>query len=154
MIKKKGAFEVNDGYAEIEEVQNAIDTLPDGQYNFLIYDNKKNRTLPQLKYLCGVVLHAISEQLPEHPSINALYRYYEQKFSPTHICQFNGQRFSYQDLKNEKAIEVNDVIDKIIHHATTQLGVTVPSVEDVKSPGSQDLYADAYIEVWKNVINQ
>ena len=55
MIKKKGAFEVNDGYAETEEVLNAIDTLPDGQYNYLIYDNKKNRTLPQLKYLCGVV---------------------------------------------------------------------------------------------------
>ena len=154
MIKKKGIFSVIDGYVETNEVLDMIDTLPDGQYNILIYDNKKNRTLPQLKYLCGVVLHAISEQHPDHPSINAMYRYYEEKFAPTHICNINGQRFSYQDLKNEKAIEVNEVIGKIIHHATTQLGVVIPSVEDVKTPGSKEAYIEAYVEMWKNVINQ
>lgn len=154
MIKKKSTFDINDGCAEINEVLDIIDTLPDGHYNVLVYDDKKNRALPQLKYLCGVVLHAISEQLEEHPSINALYRYYEERFSPLRVCQINGQRFSYRDLKNEKAIEVNEVIEKIIHHATTQLGITIPSVEDMKTPGAKELYVDAYVEMWKNIINQ
>ena len=38
-----------------------------GDYTILIMDDTKNKSLPQLKYLFGVVLKTISEQLPTHP---------------------------------------------------------------------------------------
>lgn len=154
MIKKRGTFEVHNGRIDAEEIFDVLEQLPDGQYNYMVYDNNKNRSLPQLKYLCGVVLHAISEQLPEHPTINALYRYYEEKFAPSHVCNLQGQEFHYQDLKNETSTEVNDIIVKIIHHATTQLGVHIPTIDDMKLPGAKELYTDAYAEMWKLIMNK
>ena len=69
MIKKKGRVEVLCGEADTEELLDSLENLPDGEYKFLIYDEAKNRSLPQLKYLFGIVLKQISDALPEHPKI-------------------------------------------------------------------------------------
>lgn len=124
--------------------------LPDGNYNYLIFDNKRNRPLPQLKYLFGVVLKSISDALPGHPPVDALYRYFEEAFAPIHSCIICGEKFEYFDLKSETSTEVDDVIQRIIHHAKTQLGIEIPDKESMKMPEAKELYTDAYAEIWKS----
>lgn len=76
-IRSKGIVTINDGDVDLNEFKESLYDLSDGEYGFLIFDKEKNKTLPQLKYLNGVVLKRISEELPEHPGISALYRYFE-----------------------------------------------------------------------------
>jgi hypothetical protein len=151
MINKKGVITVCENYTVYDELINSVNSLPTGKYNYLIYDDKKNRSLPQLKYLFGVVLKTISDTLPEHPPVDALYRYFEGLYAPVHVCNLNGQRFEYVDLKNEKSIEMNEVISKIIHHSTTQWGIAIPTQDFIKSSGAKEAYIGAYAEMWQNV---
>lgn len=153
MIKKKGSFEIRDGRAYLFEFLDSADSLSDGKYKFLIFDEKKNPALPHLKYLFGIVLKTISEKLPSHPPIDALYRYFEEVYAPIHTCNIEGEIFEYFDLKNEKANEVNNVIDSIIHHATSQWGITIPDRDTIRSQAAQEQYEDAYIEMWKNTLH-
>lgn len=150
MIKKKGPLLVDKGEAQTEALEDAVFELKDGEYEFLIFDNRKNRALPQLKYLFGVVLMSISEGLPSHPPINALYKYFSDLYSELHVCDIQGENFRYTDLKTENATEVGNVIDKIIHHAATKWGIRVPTSDELKSADSKELYTDAYIEMWRN----
>ena len=80
MIKKRGSFDLHNNEALPTELLQSVENLPEGRYNFFIYDDKKNAALPQLKYLFGIVLKAISDALPDHPPVNALYRYFEEVF--------------------------------------------------------------------------
>ena len=119
MIKKRGRVEILCGEADTEELLDSLENLPDGEYKFLIYDEAKNRSLPQLKYLFGIVLKQISDALPEHPKIDALYRYFEEVYAPIHVCTIAGEKYQYFDLKNEKPIELDNVIRKIVQHAAS-----------------------------------
>lgn len=152
MIKKKGMFEVHDAHPRNRELLDAVETLPPGKYKFLIFDETKNPALPHLKYLFGVVLKAISDGLPDHPPVDALYRYFEEVYAPIHTCEIRGEKFEYFDLKNEKTNEVNSVIDDIVHHATTQWGIVIPDRDSVRAPSAQEPYEDAYIEAWKTAL--
>ena len=150
MLKKKGEVVIHDGIALQGALHDSIKALPSGGYNFIIYDGKKNRPLPQLKYLFGVVLKTISENLPDHPNVDALYRYFEEVYAPMHTAYIDGEKFEYFDLKNEKSIEMDDVIERIIHHAKTQWNITIPDRDKMMAPEAKEIYADAYIEDWKN----
>jgi len=154
MIKKKGSLAIRDGRACLREFVSSAESLKDGDYKFIIFDENKNRALPHLSYLFGVVLKAISEQLPEHPPIEALYRYFEEVYAPLHSVIINGEKYEYFDLKSEPANEVNNVIDDIIHHATSQWGVTIKDRDMMKTPEAQEAYEDAYIGMWKNTLHQ
>ena len=151
MIKQNGSFDVHNNRAEIEELLDFVDTLPDGKYDYIILDKYKNRALPQLKYLFGVVLKAISDGLPNHPQVDALYRWFEEVYAPIHVCNIEGQKFEYVDLKNETSVEMDNVIQKIIHHATSEWGIKIPDRDYMKTPEAKELYADAYLEMWKRV---
>lgn len=151
MIKSKGIIMVQGDYADMKEFKDSLDNLPDGEYGYLLFDKQKNRSLPQLKYLFGVVLKTISENLPDHPSIDALYRYFEEIYAPIHTCYINGEKYEYFDLKNEKSIEMDDVIEKIIHHATNQWNISILSKEEIKASEAREPYMDAYSEMWKNL---
>lgn len=151
MIKMKGVIEVHEDYTDTQELQDSVDRLSEGKYNFLIYDDNKNRSLPQLKYLFGVVLKTISEKLPSHPSIDALYRYFEEVYAPLHTCTIEGEKFDYFDLKNEKSIELDSVTERIIQHATEQWNISIPTREEMKEAEARSLYAEAYAETWKNL---
>lgn len=151
MIKIKGVVTVQDGNADSQELIDSLDNLKDGKYDFFIYDNNRNRSLPQLKYLFGVVLRTISDGLPDHPPVDALYRYFEEVYAPIHSCKIQGEIYEYFDLKNEKSIEMDDVIEKIIHHAATQWNITVPTREEIRDAEATELYADAYAEMWKSL---
>lgn len=150
MIRKKGLIEVLCGEADTEELLDSLENLPDGDYKFLIYDEAKNRSLPQLKYLFGIVLKTISESLPDHPQIDALYRYFEEVYAPIHVCRIAGEKFEYFDLKNEKPIELDNVIKKIVQHAATQWNIKIEERDALKLPGAQEAYVDAYTEMWKH----
>lgn len=152
MIKKKGIVSIHNHDADTGELLDSVATLPEGEYNFLIYDNEKNRPLPQLKYLFGVVLKTISDQLPEHPPVEALYRYFEEVYAPLHTTYIDGEKFEYFDLKSEKSIEMDDVIEMIVRHAATQWNITIPEKDKMSAPEAKELYVDAYTEMWKNRI--
>ena len=77
MLHGQARLIVQDGKACTEAANLAFEKLSDGDYTVLIFDDAKNRSLPQLKYLFGVVLKEISEKLPTHPPVDALYRYFE-----------------------------------------------------------------------------
>jgi hypothetical protein len=152
MIKKKGVLRVHNGDASTGEMLGSVDNLPDGEYDYLIYDRKRNRSLPQLKYLFGVVLKAISDGLPGHPPVDALYRFFEEAYAPPRTCEIQGKKFDYFDLKNVKSIEMDDVIERIIHHATKQWGITIPSRDEMRAPEAREAYVGAYTEMWKSIL--
>jgi hypothetical protein len=154
MIKKKGVIEVHNDNADKKELLDSVDSLPDGDYEYLIYDRQKNRNLPQLKYLCGVALKTISDELPGHPPVNALYRYFEELYAPIRTVIIKGEKYEYFDLKTEKSIEMNGVIEKIIHHAASQWEITVPSPDDMRAPEAREAYMDAYTDTWKNIFSK
>lgn len=64
MLHSQSRLIVQDDKAATQELQLAIENLKDGDYTVLIMDDTKNKALPQLKYLFGVVLKTISDQLP------------------------------------------------------------------------------------------
>lgn len=154
MIKKKGVVSIHTNGADTRELLDSVATLSEGEYNFLIYDNEKNRPLPQLKYLFGVVLKTISDQLPEHPPVESLYRYFEEVYAPLHTTYIAGEKYEYFDLKSEKSIEMDDVINMIVRHAATQWNITIPEKDKLGAPEAKELYVDAYAEMWKNRINK
>lgn len=105
-----------------------------------------------MKYLFGIVLKAISDDLPDHPPVDSLYRYFEEVYAPMHTCNIHGEKYEYFDLKNEKSIEVNDVIEKIIRHAETEWGITgILTRDELKAPEAKELYAEAYASQWENL---
>ena len=154
MIKKKGVIRIYDCDADTKELQDSVDALPEGEYGFLIYDNSKNRSLPQLKYLFGVVLKTISEKLDSHPTPEALYRYFEEVYAPIHKSNIQGEEFEYFDLKNEKSIELDNVIEMIIRHAAEQWGIKIPTREEMRSAEARGPYMEAYAETWKFLSNK
>lgn len=154
MIKKHGSFEVHSSGADLEELLEYVDKLSEGEYNFVLYDNKKNHSLPSLKYLFGVVLRTISEELPEHPPVDALFRYFEEVYAPIHVCEINGEKFEYFNLKNEKTDEMNAVIQQIIHHAKTEWGITIPDKDFMKVPEAKELYVEARYDLWQRIADQ
>lgn len=150
MIKKQGIVQVHDHDAVNGELHDSVAALPDGEYNFLIYDNSRNRPLPQLKYFFGTVLKTISDRLPDHPPVEALYRYFEETYAPMHTTYVGGEKFEYFDLKSEKSIEMDGVIEKVIRHAATQWGIKVPLKDAMSAPEAKELYIGAYTEMWKD----
>lgn len=149
MIRKRGTFEVHKDGADLEELIDSVDELPEGEYDFVIYDTKKNRSLPQLKYLFGVVLKTISDELPNHPTVDALYRYFEAVYAPIHVCEIDGEKCEYFNLKNESSSEVDSVIQQIVHHATKKWGIKFPERDFLKLPEARQLYVEANYDLWK-----
>ena len=78
-----------------------------------------------------------------------MYRYFEEVYAPIHTTYINGEKYEYFDLKNEKSIEMDDVIGMIIHHAAEQWGIKILSREELSSKEAQGNYADAQAEMWK-----
>ncbi len=150
MIRNKGIIQVHKDYADISELQEAVDILPEGEYGYLLFDKKKNRSLPQLKFLFGYVLATLSEKLPNHPCPEALYSYFEEMYAPIHRCNIQGQEFEYFDLKNEPSAEMDCVVNKIIHHAKTEWDIPLLTREQLKSLEAQEAYVGAYADTWKN----
>lgn len=153
MIRAKGIIEVRDGCADTDELLDSVDELPIGEYGYLLFDKKKNRSLPQLKFLFGYVLKTLSEELEGHPDPEALYRYFEEIYAPLHVCNIPGEdkEFTYFDLKNEPATEMDFVIEKIIHHALSEWNIDLLSRDRLKAAEAQEAYAGAYAETWKNL---
>lgn len=155
MLHSQTRLIVQDGKACTEATNLAIDKLSDGDYTVLILDDTKNKSLPQLKYLFGVVLKRISEELPTHPPVDALYRYFEEIYAPIHTCDLpEGEKYEYFSLKNEKASEMNKVIESIIHHANTEWGIEIEPRDAIKLPEAKELWAGAYTEQWNLPLSQ
>lgn len=149
MLRGQARLIVQDGKAANSETLSVLSSLKDGDYTVLIMDDAKNRSLPQLKYLFGVVLKTIAEQLSTHPPVDALYRYFEELYAPIHVCDLpGGEKYEYFNLKNEKASEMNEVIERIIHHVHTEWGIDIMSKIQTQMPEAKELWAGAYTEQW------
>lgn len=150
MIIAKGIVNVDNNDAETKELYDDVAKLKNGEYGYLLFDKEHNKALPQLKYLFGVVLKTISDKLPEHPTVNALYRYFEEVYAPLHTCEINGEKYDYFDLKSEPSVEVNDVTEKIIHHAKVEWDIEITTKDNLKAPEAKALFAEAYANQWKD----
>lgn len=149
MLRGQARLIIQDGKAAMQETEKAIEKIKDGDYTVLIFDDTKNRSLSQLKYLFGVVFKTISEELPSHPPVDALYRYFEEIYAPIHVCNLpGGEQYEYFNLKNEKASEMNEVIESIIHHCNTEWGIDIMSKVKTSMPEAKELWAGAYAEQW------
>lgn len=146
MIKGKGHIVKIDGSLRQKELDDALQKLPDSidGYDFLIYDNKQNRALPNLTYLFSVVLKQISDSLPDHPSTTSLYKYFEEIFAPKHTCTINGQEFRYSDLKNEKSTDFGKVVENIVEYAQKRWNIPIVSKDELRDAKYRELYAKAY----------
>lgn len=149
-IKTKGIISIIDGEPSLNEFNENLTKLPDGEYGFMLFDKEKNKVLPQLKYLNGIVLKKISDEHPDHPSVSALYRYFEELYAPILSCELDNETYEYFDLKRAKSSEMNDVIEKIIHYAKTKWNIDVITRDDLKLPSASEPYADAYANQWQD----
>lgn len=149
MLRGQARLIVQDGKAANQETDWAIGSLKDGDYTVLILDDTRNKSLSQLKYLFGVVLKSVSEQLPTHPPVDALYRYFEEIYAPMHTCNLpDDEKYEYFNIKNEKASEVNEFIESIVHHVSTEWGIKVTPKDATKLPEAKELWAGAYTDQW------
>ena len=147
MIKGQGKFRKIAGNLFKHELDEALEKLPDGEsFRFLIVDDKPNRVIPHLTYLFSVLLKVISDQLPEHPSTEALYRYFEDEFAPLHTCVINGERYEYCDLKREKSVDVGIFIEKVTDYVRKEWHLEIPERMELKHPENADIYSQAYLE--------
>ena len=149
-ILKKGLVHVRGKRPDLAELQRETRKLPDGEYAFYICDKKPNKTLPRLKYLYAVVLKTISEELPDHPSTEVLYRKFEKMFAPARNTRVFRNEFSYQDLKNCTADELELVIQKIMWFASENLGIEFFQRMDLKDPALTEAYIEAYNNQWED----
>jgi hypothetical protein len=149
-IKKKGMIFKNRNTPDLFELNRELRTLPDGEYAFYICDKSKNKTLPRLKYLYGVVLKTISEQCDDHPPVDVLYRKFEKMFAPSREVKLFNSKFVYQDLKNASADELDEVIQKIIWFASENLGIDNIDRLSLRDPSYTEPYVDAYNDQWKD----
>lgn len=154
---KKGTIKKFNGKLLGGDFQLAFEKLPDNQdYLFVIADQKKNRNLPYIQYLFSVVLKYLSDKLPGHPAPIALYKYFEEMYAPVHTCIIDGKRYQYRELKTEKSIDVNNVIEKVVEYALNNWGIEVPRNETLAKPENRELYSQAYLNQdidWNSVIS-
>lgn len=157
MIKGRGEIRKTCGELFDKELREACEKLPDNQkYQFLIVDEKKNRTLPYTQYLFSVVLRYLSGVLPDHPSPIALYKYFEDMYAPVHTCTINGEQFDYCELKSEKASDVNNFIERVVEYALNEWGIEIPRRESLSDPENREFYSQAYLNQdmeWSSVIS-
>lgn len=145
MIKRNGRIKKVEGVLYDEELECALSKLPDNQeYEFLIVDKKRNRALPHTTYLFNVVLPQISEQLPDHPPKEALYRYFEDLFAPLYSVTINGETYDFSDLKREKTVIIGNFCEKVVDYAENKWGIKVMSQEDLQDAKNSQLYSEAY----------
>lgn len=157
MIKGRGKMRKLCGQLLDKELREACCKLPDNrEYQFLIVDDKKNRTLPCTQYLFSVVYSYLSKTLPDHPAPLALYKYFEHKFAPVHTCIIDGERYEYRDLKSEKSVDVNNFIERVVEYASEEWGIKIPRNEDFADPKMREAYSAAYLNQeieWSSVIS-
>lgn len=147
-IKIKGAFQKTDeeNLSGLDAIMNQVSNLLPGHYTLFICDEKRNRSIGQLKYLFGVVLKMISAETGEE--VNDLYRFFERKFAPCKSVTVNGEEIITQDLKSCSSAEFGTVIEKIVDIAEHDLGIIIPDQDQIRESIAQDIYVDAYNDQW------
>lgn len=146
MIKGKGKIRKIGGVLQKQELDEALDKLKDNidGYDFLLYDHKSNRQLPNLTYLFSVVLKQISDELPDHPSTTALYKYFEEILAPEHTCTINGEEYTYFDLKNEKSIDFGKTVERIAKYVQKHWNITLIGKDELRDAEAREFFAKAY----------
>lgn len=146
----KDIIQIQEGDVELRRFKRRLLELDDGEYSVFICNKAKNKSLSQLKYLFGVVLRTIANELEgDRATVNDLYRFFERKYAPMKTVSLNGEDLVVQDLKNCSSKEMGDVIEQIIRFADSELGITIGSREQLKDPEAQEAYVDAYNNQWE-----
>ena len=146
----KDILQIQEGDVELRRFKRRLLELDDGEYSIFICNKSKNKSLSQLKYLFGVVLRTIANELEgDRATVNDLYRFFERKYAPMKTVSINGEDLVVQDLKNCSSKEMGDVIEQIIRFADSELGITIGSREQLKDPEAQEAYVDAYNNQWE-----
>ena len=146
----KDILQIQEGDVELRRFKRRLLELDDGEYSIFICNKSKNKSLSQLKYLFGVVLRTIVNELEgDRATVNDLYRFFERKYAPMKTVSLNGEDLVVQDLKNCSSKEMGDVIEQIIRFADSELGITIGSREQLKDPEAQEAYVDAYNNQWE-----
>lgn len=146
----KDILQIQEGDVELRRFKRRLLELDDGEYSIFICNKSKNKSLSQLKYLFGVVLRTIANELEgDRATVNDLYRFFERKYAPMKTVSLNGEDLVVQDLKNCSSKEMGDVIEQIIRFADSELGITIGSREQLKDPEAQEAYVDAYNNQWE-----
>lgn len=140
MIIKKGIVDTS-REASVSKLVSEIKSLDPGKYQFFVCDYRENRTIPQNRYLWGVVYKAISDHLGY-----AAEDVHE-------ICKFKFLRLTVADPETGDIIETGGstrvldtknftwYIDKVKDWAWNAFGCVIP---DQNSPTNQlivDLYS-------------
>lgn len=146
----KTVFEIDKSKAipeeEWGEINQGIDSLLPGHYSMFLCDAKRNPTLPQLKYLFGVVLKIISKETGIEPT--DLYKIFEKKYAPKRVVTLNGEEMIVQDLKSGSAKDMGLVIEQIIGFVDVELNITIPTRSETKEEIAQSFYVEAYNDDW------
>lgn len=152
MIHIDAELVVQGGVTYTEALQRNLQRLADGNYRCLVLDNAPNKALPFLKYLFGVVLKDLSDKtgIP----VDALYKYFEDKFAPVRHAKIDGRIFEYKNIKDEGSQTLRDFTEKITTFAEEEWGIKVMERDALKAPEATAPYAEAYTDQWKSFFNK
>ena len=150
-VKIKDRFAVDEvKNFDLSSIECQIENLLPGEYSVFICDSKRNRTLGQTQYLFGVVLKLICDETGvEDMDTPDLYRIFEKMFAPKKVVEFEGGEHVVQDMKRCNSKEMGLIIEKIIQYADTELGIKIPTRDEVREPMAQDIYINAYNSTWQ-----
>lgn len=141
------------GEINTESLMRGVDSLPDGTHKFILFNHSTNPMLPALRYITGYLVPDITAFLKKkgyNISGEALYRYFEQEFTPPLTEEIMGEMVTYHNLKGMKTKELSEVADKIIKWAEAY-GMEFVERADTKGADFSDKYAEIYAEQWKNL---
>lgn len=152
-IKFKTTVDRRNSCDEIDKIENILKELKEDETLHVVVfsDVKPNPALPQLKYLNGIVLKTISDGLPDHPPVAAIYSYFEEMFAPILEHEIAGKKYPYFDLKKCKVADMDTVIDKIIKFANTEWNIDVLTKIEVRKPEASVAYINAYTNQWEGL---
>lgn len=152
MIHIDAELVVQGGVSYTEALQRNLQRLADGNYRCLVLDNAPNKALPFLKYLFGVVLKDLSDKtgIP----VDALYKYFEDKFAPVRHAKIDGKIFEYKNIKDESSQALRDFTERIITFAEEEWGIKAMERDALKAPEAAAPYAEAYTDQWKSFFNK
>lgn len=150
IVKDLSIIKCNGEYS-IDLLRHELNKIPDGDYRVLVMDYQRNRALPFLKYLFGVVLKEISAQT--NISVDGLYKFFERKFAPVRTVEIDGEDFTFQDIKEEKSKILQDFTDNVIKYADQTWGIKITERSELQPKEAQAPYASAYTDQWREYIS-
>lgn len=152
MLRLRATFEKINGKV-LFDGPDPFKKLKDGEYSFLCFDQSANRELPIKKYLFGVLLPQVQSQLTQRLSIDQLFEYFVHTLVKGQSVQVDMEWVEYKSMRTASKEQWIEFVDNIKNYVKQKWNIDIIESEEVCKSEAVELWANAYTEQWKNILN-